>query len=79
MGWIGYVSLYFLASAFLGTFFLIIRYAEENPNVNVLVYCLLGLLCGWVITPIIILGYVFKGVVFGMGWITIKLLDWFNI
>lgn len=79
MGWIGYILLYFLVSAFLGTFFLIIRYAEENPNVNVLVYFLYGLICGWLITPIIIFGFIFKYVIFGIGCMIIKLLDWFNI
>lgn len=74
-----YIFTYYLVTTFMGILLLIFRYSKENPNVNVLVYCLMGAMFGWLLTPIIIIGYIFKGFVFGIGCITIKICDWFNI
>lgn len=80
MGWFEYILFYYIASSFLATFFLIIiKYSKKNPKINVFIYCMTALLFGWIITPIIIIDYVFMGIVFIVGWIAVKILDWFNI
>ena len=43
------------------------------------IYCLTALLFGWIIMPIIIVDYVFMGIVLIVGWIIVKILDLFNI
>ena len=79
MGWFEYILFYYFTSSFLATFFLIIKYGKKNPKINVFIYCMTALLFGWIITPIIIIDYVFMGIVFIVGWIAVKILDWFNI
>ena len=79
MSWIDYILFYYLASSFLATFFLFIKYGEKNPKINASIYCMTALLFGWVIMPIIIINYVVMGIVFVVDWIAIKILDWFNI
>ena len=79
MGWFEYILFYYIASSLLTTFFLIIKHGEKNSKINVPIYCMTALLFGWIITPIIIIDYVFMGIVFIIGWIAVKILDWFNI
>ena len=38
-----------------------------------------ALLFGWIIMPIILISYVFMGMVFIVEWIAVKILDWFDI
>ena len=38
-----------------------------------------ALLFGWFIMPIILIAYVFMGMVFIVEWIAVKILDWFDI
>ena len=79
MSWFEYILFYYIASSLLTTFFLIIKHGKKNPTINVSIYCLTALLFGWIIMPIIIVDYVFMGIVFIVGGITVKILDWFNI
>ena len=79
MSWIDYILFYYFASSLLTTFFLIIKHGEKNPKINASIYCVTALLFGWIIMPIIIINYVVMGIVFIVGWIAIKILDWFNI
>ena len=79
MDWFEYILFYYIASSFLATFFLIIKYGEKNSKINVPIYCMTALLFGWIIMPIIIVDYVFMGIVFIVGWIIVKILDLFNI
>ena len=79
MDWFEYILFYYIASSLLTTFFLIITHGEKNSKINVPIYCMTALLFGWIITPIIIIDYVFMGIVFVVGWIAVKILDWFNI
>ena len=79
MDWFEYILFYYIASSLLTTFFLIIKYGKKNPQINVFIYCMTALLFGWIITPIIIIDYVFMGIVFIVGWIIVKILDLFSI
>ena len=79
MGWFEYILFYYIASSLLTTFFLIIKHGKKNPTINVSIYCLTALLFGWLIMPIIIVDYVFMGMVFIVEWIAVKILDWFDI
>mgnify|MGYP003480245837 CR=1 FL=1 len=79
MGWFEYILFYYIASSLLTTFFLIIKYGKKNPKINVFIYCMTALLFGWIITPIIIIDYVFMCIVFIVGWIVVKILDLFSI
>lgn len=79
MGWFEYILFYYIASSLLTTFFLIIKHGKKNPTINVSIYCLTALLFGWIIMPIIIIDYVFMGIVFIVGWIIVKILDLFSI
>ena len=79
MSWFEYILFYYIASSLLTTFFLIIKHGKKNPTVNVSIYCLTALLFGWFIMPIILIAYVFMGMVFIVEWIAVKILDWFDI
>ena len=79
MSWFEYILFYYIASSLLTTFFLIIKHGKKNPTINVSIYCLTALLFGWIIMPIIIVDYVFMGIVFIVGGITVKILDLFSI
>lgn len=79
MDWFEYILFYYIASSFLATFFLIIKYSKKNPKINVFIHCMTALLFGWIITPIIIIDYVVMGIVFIVDWIAVKILDWFDI
>lgn len=79
MGWFEYILFYYIASSLLTTFFLIIKHGKKNPTINVSIYCLTALLFGWLIMPIIIVDYVFMGIVFIVGGIIVKILDLFSI
>ena len=79
MSWFEYILFYYIASSLLTTFFLIIKHGKKNPTINVSIYCLTALLFGWIIMPIIIVDYVFMGIVFIVEWIAVKILDWFDI
>lgn len=79
MDWFEYILFYYIASSFLATFFLIIKYGKKNSKINVSIYCLTALLFGWIVMPIIIIDYVVMGIVFIVYWIAVKILDWFNI
>ena len=79
MSWFEYILFYYIASSLLTTFFLIIKHGKKNPTINVSIYCLTALLFGWIIMPIIIVDYVFMGIVFIVGGITVKILDMFSI
>lgn len=79
MGWFEYILFYYIASSLLTTFFLIIKHGKKNPTINVSIYCLTALLFGWIIMPIIIVDYVFMGIVFIVGGIVVKILDLFSI
>ena len=79
MSWFEYILFYYIASSLLTTFFLIIKHGKKNPTINVSIYCLTALLFGWLIMPIIIVDYVFMGIVFIVGGITVKILDLFSI
>ena len=79
MSWFEYILFYYIASSLLTTFFLIIKHGKKNPTINVSIYCLTAVLFGWIIMPIIIVDYVFMGIVFIVGGITVKILDLFSI
>ena len=79
MSWFEYILFYYIASSLLTTFFLIIKHGKKNPTINVSIYCLTALLFGWLIMPIIIVDYVFMGILFIVGGIVVKILDLFNI
>ena len=79
MSWFEYILFYYIASSLLTTFFLIIKHGKKNPTINVSIYCLTALLFGWIIMPIIIVDYVFMGIVFIVGGIVVKILDLFSI
>ena len=79
MSWFEYILFYYFASSLFTTIFLIIKHGKKNPTINVSIYCLTALLFGWIIMPIIIVDYVFMGIVFIVGWIIVKILDLFNI
>ena len=79
MDWFEYILFYYIASSLLTTFFLIIKHGEKNSKINVPIYCMTALLFGWIIMPIILISYVFMGMVFIVEWIAVKILDWFNI
>lgn len=79
MGWFEYILFYYIVSSLFTTFFLIIKHGKKNPTINVSIYCLTALLFGWIIMPIIIIDYVFMGIVLIVGWIIVKILDLFSI
>ena len=79
MNWFEYILFYYIASSLLTTFFLIITHGEKNSKINVPIYCMTALLFGWFIMPIILIAYVFMGMVFIVEWIAVKILDWFDI
>ena len=79
MDWFEYILFYYIASSLLTTFFLIIKHGEKNSKINVPIYCMTALLFGWSIMPIILIAYVFMGMVFIVEWIAVKILDWFDI
>ena len=79
MGWFEYILFYYIASSLLTTFFLIIKHGKKNPTINVSIYCLTALLFGWIIMPIIIVDYVFMGIILIVGWIIVKILDLLSI
>ena len=79
MDWFEYILFYYIASSLFTTFFLIITHNEKNSKINVPIYCMTALLFGWIIMPIILISYVFMGMVFIVEWIAVKILDWFNI
>lgn len=79
MDWFEYILFYYIASSLFTTFFLIITHNEKNSKINVFIYCMTALLFGWFIMPIILIAYVFMGMVFIVEWIAVKILDWFDI
>ena len=79
MDWFEYILFYYIASSLFTTFFLIIMHSEKNSKINVPIYCMTALLFGWFIMPIILIAYVFMGMVFIVEWIAVKILDWFDI
>lgn len=79
MDWFEYILFYYIASSLFTTFFLIITHSEKNSKINVPIYCMTALLFGWIIMPIILISYVFMGMVFIVEWIAVKILDWFDI
>ena len=79
MSWFEYILFYYIASSLLTTFFFFFFHGKKNPTINVSIYCLTALLFGWLIMPIIIVDYVFMGIVFIVGWIVVKILDLFSI
>ena len=79
MDWFEYILFYYIASSLFTTFFLIITHNEKNSKINVPIYCMTALLFGWLIMPIILISYVFMGMVFIVEWIAVKILDWFDI
>ena len=79
MDWFEYILFYYIASSLFTTFFLIITHGEKNSKINVPIYCMTALLFGWIIMPIILISYVFMGMVFIVEWRAVKILDWFDI
>ena len=78
MSWIWMILIYYVVCTYCGMGLLYIRYHKES-EVSILIYFVFGAICGWIITPIIIVGYLFKYIVFGIGWCVIKLMEVFDI
>lgn len=76
MIWILY---YFAISSVLGAFFILARWYKEIPQEDRSYLILIGFISGWIVSPIVIITYVFKYFLSVCEYIVLKITDHINI